>query len=465
MAGRTMATTSTADWRRETGRTLKLALPMVGAYVAELGMWWTDQAIVGRLGADELAAAGLAGSVMFQGLMISMGLLSIVAVLVGNAFGAGRPEAVAGAVRQGLHVATLLALAVMLFTWFVPNMLALAEQPQAIVELGGIYVRAFLFGIAPMLYFMVLRSFVAGVSRPLVVTLITVAAIPLNLGINVVFVFGGTLEFAGLTLTMPAMGIAGAAWGSTLVNWLMLAALVADTLWMPAARRYRVFANLLRHDREEWRTIWRLGIPVGLLTFVEGAMFVAVSLLAGLIGIATLAANQITGNILGLTAMISIGIGEAAAVRVAQEVGAGRRTGARVAGFVAMGLGIAVALALAAPLLVAPDLLAAMFLDIDDPANDETLRVVALLCAVASLFLVFDCLQIIAARALRGLHDTVMPAWISVIGYWVLGVPLAALLAFSLGLDGAGLWLGMAAGLALAAVWLCLRFARLAARA
>jgi len=459
-----MEATSAAGWRKETGRTLTLALPMVGAYVAELGMWWTDQAIVGRLGADELAAAGISGSVMFQGLMVSMGLLSIVAVLVGNAFGADKPEAVAGAVRQGLHIATVLSLVVMVFTWFVPNILELSGQSPVIVELGGQYVRAFLFGIAPMLYFTVLRGFVAGVSRPLIVTLITVAAIPLNLGINVVLVFGATLPLGFGSVEIPAMGIAGAAWGSTLVNWLMLAALVADTLWMPEARPYRVLAGLLRHDRHEWRTIWRLGFPVGLLGFVEGAMFVVVSMLAGLIGIATLAANQVAGNVVGLSAMIAMGIGEAAAVRVAQEMGAARPAGARMAGFVAMGLGVVIALALAVPLLIGPELLAAMFLDIDDPANAETLRIVSVLCAIAALFLVFDCVQIITVRALRGLHDTAVPAWISVAGYWVLAVPLAALLAFSLGLEGPGLWLGMAAGLAVAAVWLCLRFSRLSAR-
>lgn len=464
MTGTPMVAPQTAGWRPEIGRTLKLALPMVAAYVAELGMWWTDQAIVGRLGADQLAAAGLAGSVMFQGLMISMGLLSIVAVLVGNAFGAGRPEGVARAVGQGLHIATALTVAVMVFTWFVPNMLALAGQPEVIVRLGGEYVRAFLFGVAPMLYFTVLRCFVAGISRPLVVSLITAAAIPLNLGVNVILVFGSTVPLGPWSLEIPAMGIAGAAWGSTLVNWLMLAALVADTYWMPAARPYRVFSRLFRRDRVEWRTIWRLGVPVGMLAFVEGAMFVAISLLAGLVSIATLAANQITGNIVGLTAMISIGVGEAAAVRVAQEMGAGRPASARMAGFVAMGMGVAVALLLGAPLLVAPDLLAAMFLDIDDPANGEALRVVALLCAIAALFLIFDCVQIIVTRALRGLHDTVVPAWISVVGYWVLAVPMAALLAFPLGMAGPGLWLGMAAGLAVAAIWLCLRFNRLSAR-
>ena len=450
-----------AGWRGEIGRTSKLALPMVAAYVAELGMWWTDQAIVGRLGADELAAVGLSGGVLFQGMAISMGLLSIVAVLVGNAYGAGRVDGFAQAVRQGMKVATILTVIVMVFAWFVPNLLELADQDPVIVDLAAEYVRAVLFSVAPFLYFTVLRGFMAGISRPLLVMVITVATIPINLGLNVVLVFGAEIPLGQATVTIPAMGVAGAAWGSVLITWLMFAALVADILLRPATRRYYVLSRPLAHDQKEWRAIWRLGLPVGVLTLIEGALFTAVSLFAGLIGIATLAANQVTGNLVGFTAMISVGIGEAAAVRVAQEMGAGRPGDARLAGFVALALGVVVALLFAAPLLFAPDLLAALFLDIDDPANAETLRIVALLAAIAALFLIFDCLQIIGARALRGLQDTVAPAWISFVGYWILAVPLAVLLAFPLGLGGVGLWLGMAAGLALAAVWLCLRFARL----
>lgn len=450
-----------AGWRGEIGRTSKLALPMVAAYVAELGMWWTDQAIVGRLGADELAAVGLSGGVLFQGMAISMGLLSIVAVLVGNACGAGRVDGFAQAVRQGMKVATILTVIVMVFAWFVPNLLELADQDPVIVDLAAEYVRAVLFSVAPFLYFTVLRGFMAGISRPLLVMVITVATIPINLGLNVVLVFGAEIPLGQATVTIPAMGVAGAAWGSVLITWLMFAALVADILLRPATRRYYVLSRPLAHDQKEWRAIWRLGLPVGVLTLIEGALFTAVSLFAGLIGIATLAANQVTGNLVGFTAMISVGIGEAAAVRVAQEMGAGRPGDARLAGFVALALGVVVALLFAAPLLFAPDLLAALFLDIDDPANAETLRIVALLAAIAALFLIFDCLQIIGARALRGLQDTVAPAWISFVGYWILAVPLAVLLAFPLGLGGVGLWLGMAAGLALAAVWLCLRFARL----
>jgi MATE family multidrug resistance protein len=195
-------------------------------------------------------------------------------------------------------------------------------------------------------------------------------------------VFGAEIPLGQATVTIPAMGVAGAAWGSVLITWLMFAALVADVLLRPAIRQYRVLARPLDHDQKEWRAIWRLGLPVGVLTLIEGALFTAVSLLAGLIGIATLAANQVTGNLVGFTAMISVGIGEAAAVRVAQEMGAGRPGDARLAGFVALALGVLVALVFAAPLLFAPELLAALFLDIDDPANAETLRIIALLCMI-----------------------------------------------------------------------------------
>ena len=455
---------ASAGWTAEVRRTLRLALPMVAAYLAELGMWWTDQALVGRLGAEQLAAVGLSGSVLYQGIAVCMGMLSIVAVLVGNAFGAGDPDAVQRAVRQGMRVATVMALGAMIYAWCVPDLLALTGQQPAVVRYAAAYVRPFLFGIAPMLYFTVLRSFVAGVSRPLVVSLITVVAIPLNLGINLVLVFGARVELGPVVVDFAGWGVTGAALGSTLVTWLMLAALAADVLWMPAARPYRVLRHLLRRDRMEWRTIWRLGLPIGLLTVGEGGIFAIISILAGLVGVTTLAANQVTANLVGFGSMVAVGLGEAAAVRVAQEMGAGRPAGARLAGSVAITLGIVVALVLAVPLLAAPDLIAALFLDVADPANAATLDTVARLCAIGALLLVFDCIQIITVRALRGYHDTTRPAWITVVSYWAVALPLSVLLAFPLAQQGIGLWLGLTGGLALAAGWLLLRFARLSRR-
>ena len=442
-----------AGWTAEVRRTLVLAVPMAAAYLAELGMWWTDQAVLGRIGSNELAAVGLGGGLQFELLWVGMGVLSIVAVMVGNAHGAGTTEPAARAVRQGLRIGALLSIGAMVYGWYIGDLLALAGQAPVVVDLTHVYTRVFLIGVPAVIGFGVLRSFVTGVSRPAVVTAIVVAALPVNLELNLLLVFGGW--------GVPALGVAGSALASALANWLMLGALVAIVVRSGTLRSYRVFAQPLRHDREEWRMIWRLGLPISALTLVENGFFVAISLMAGLFGTVTLAANQIASNMVAISAMIAVGIGEAAAVRVAQERGNANPAGARLAGLVAVGLGCTVASCFAVLMWSRADLAAALFIDAGDPANAATVELAVRLCWIVAVLLVFDSLQIVATRALRGVHDTTVPAWISALGYWVLGVPLAALLGFVAGLRGPGLWWGLAVGLALASVVLARRFLRL----
>ena len=74
--------------------------------------------------------------------------------------------------------------------------------------------------------------------------------------------------------------------------------------------------------------------------------------------------------------------------------------------------------------------------------------------------MVFDGLQAAAARALRGMKDNFVPLWIAGFGYWVLGIGGGSMLAFYYDMGGEGLWWGLAAGLAVAACLLCLRFHR-----
>lgn len=80
---------------------------------------------------------------------------------------------------------------------------------------------------------------------------------------------------------------------------------------------------------------------------------------------------------------------------------------------------------------------------------------------IAAIFQVFDGLQAIAARALRGLKDSVAPLWIVGFGYWILGIGFGSWLAFWMNLDGAGLWWGLATGLMTTGLLLAFRFRQL----
>ena len=112
-------------------------------------------------------------------------------------------------------------------------------------------------------------------------------------------------------------------------------------------------------------------------------------------------------------------------------------------------------------MLSIPHVLIGAFLDLGDPANLVVVTLAVKLLACAALFQVADGAQAVSAGMLRGLHDTRVPMLLAALGYWVLGVPFGALLAFGVGLGGVGVWLGMATGLTIVAALLTHRWVRL----
>jgi MATE family multidrug resistance protein len=160
--------------------------------------------------------------------------------------------------------------------------------------------------------------------------------------------------------------------------------------------------------------------------------------------------------------MVPLGLGQAATVRVAYELGAGRALAARRAGLVALALGIGFMSATAVVLWTVPQAIIAVYVDIADPANRETVQIARHLIVIAALFQVFDGMQVIAAGALRGYKDTVVPMLLAGIGYWAAGFGGGWLLAFPLGYGAVGLWWGLALGLAVVAILLTVRLRLLA---
>jgi MATE family multidrug resistance protein len=160
--------------------------------------------------------------------------------------------------------------------------------------------------------------------------------------------------------------------------------------------------------------------------------------------------------------MVPLGLGQAATVRVAYELGAGRAFAARRAGFVALALGIGFMGAAAVGLWTFPEAIIAVYVDIADPANRETVEIGRRLIAIAAIFQVFDGMQVIAAGALRGYRDTMVPMLLATFGYWGAGFLGGWLLAFPLGYGAVGLWSGLALGLAVVAILLTLRLHLLA---
>lgn len=433
---------------RELLAILQISAPLAAAYLAEIAMGITDMLFVGRLGSVELAGVGLASSVLFEILIVAVGVVSIVAVLAAEARGGGSREGVRHAVRQGFLVALVLGIPATIIGLHLAPVLALTGQDPQVVVFADRYLRAAAWFITPYLLFVVLRSFLAALSRAGSVMVVTVAAI----GVNALFTYG--LVFG--KLGMPALGVAGAGWATTITVWLMLAALVLHTVSSRHFRHFRLYAAGLRIDMSVFKEIFRLGAPAGGIALLESGMFVAVSIFMGVLGAAWLAANQIMFNVLAVGFMIALAMGEASSVRVAQGIGARSPHGVRTSALSGIGLGTVVMLISAGVLLLFPRQIVSVFLNVGDAGNAEVVTNAVILAAIAAVFQLFDGLQAVASRALRGMKDTLVPMWMALIGYWIFGVIGGWALCFPLGYGARGLWWGLALGLmvtAIALVW------------
>lgn len=429
---------------------LRIAVPLAGAYLAEFAMFLTSRLVVGHLGYRELAAVGLAGDLAFELLVVLMALLSVVGVLVAHAEGSGDRAKAGQAARQGFLVATVLAVPATLLVWHLDKLLQVLGQDPAVVALVPPYVHALSGTILPILWFAVLRNFIAALARTGAIMVITVAALGLNYLLTLSLVEG--------RFGLPALGVAGAGWATTIVHWAMLLALFIYVYRTPIFRGYGLFFGRLRVLLPVWREILYLGLPVAGLSILEASLFAAVSILSGTLGVVELATYQVIQAWIGFAFVMAHGMAEATMVRVSYGVGRGSYPAARQAGILGMALTVGFLAALVVVPLQLPDVLVRTFLRPDDPGFAEVALLVSKLMFIAALFQVFDGLQVVAAMALRGLKDTLVPLWLAILGYWVLGIGGGCLLTFPLAMGAEGLWWGMAMGLFVTGTLLAWRF-------
>ena len=445
-----------SETRNEAVTLMRIALPLSAAYLAEFSMFVTTKMVVGKLGYYELAAVGIAGNLSFEVLVILMGLLSIVGVLCAQAEGAGEKKQAGLAVRQGIFVSLLLGTPSMILVWHLDIILGWTGQDPRVLQLVVPYLHGLSACVLPVLFFAVLRNFVSALARPQAVMAITIVAVLVNYFLTLWLVHGGW--------GIPSLGLFGAGLATSIVSWLMFLALLWHVYQTTALRGYGIFAERWKLDTAICKEIMVLGLPVAGLVFLEAGMFSAASILSGIISAETLAAYEIVMSWVGIPFVIALGIAEATMVRVAHGAGRNRLDTARQSGILGMLIGVLILVVM----MIIPLGFAAYIIDIFISPSDPGFTVVSLLSieflTIAAIFQVFDGLQAIAARALRGVKDSVAPLWIAGFGYWILGIGGGSWLAFWMDFGGAGLWWGLAMGLTATGLLLAHRFHQLSKR-
>ena len=438
-------------WREELRATLALAWPLILANVTQQAIQATDVLLMGRLGATQLAAATLALNMTFTFNLFLFGIVTasspMMATALGQRFNAVRD--VRRTFRAGLWILLFALPPYWLILWHVGALMrAFGEAPE-LAEQGQTFLRAYMWCTAPWLLFQLLRNFVSALERPRIVLWLSIGGIGLN------FVLSWSLIFGHLGL--PALGLVGGGLGSTLTWLIMCGALMLVISRDRLFRRFHLFGNWWRFDRQRTMAMVRLGWPIGVTMALEMGVFALAAYFMGWIGAPAVAAHAVALQLAALTFMVPLGLGQAATVRVGLAVGRENRAGITRAGWTAWVMGVAFMAAMALVMWSIPHRLVTLFLT-DIPANAVVIALAVSFLKVAAAFQLVDGAQVIGAGMLRGLHDTRWPLLFALFGYWVVGLGIGSWLAFAADWKGIGIWVGLASGLAAVAALMLVRW-------
>lgn len=418
---------------------LRLAIPVVLAELGWMAMGVIDTIMVGPLGPEAIAAAGVGTSLHMAFAIFGMGLLLGLDTLVSQAFGARQITECHRWLVHGVALALLLTPPLMLICWGVYVAIpALGFHPAVEPLLLGYY-GVIIWSSPLLLLYAAFRRYLQGMHLVKAVMFALVSANLVNAGANWVLIYGN--------LGLPALGVAGAAW-ATIISRLYMAGVLLTAIVLYDRWRWADLPTLAGHLHRAWfQRLLQLGFPAASTVALEVGVFASATALAGKLDPISAASHQIALNIAAVSFMIPLGLASAGAVRVGHAVGAGDPPRAAAAGWTAILLAMAVMVVAAATFLVIPRTLIGIF-----TRDEAVLALGSSLLFVAAVFQLFDGLQGVTTGVLRGVADTRTPMITNLLAHWLFGLPVGYTLCFVIGIGVIGLWIGLSTGLIIAGI-------------
>ena len=416
---------------------------LAAAQLAQVLMTAGSVFILGRLGEAELAAGVLVHSIVAVALLSAYGVLQALPSLASSFIAAGDEARAGNALIGGLKIASVLAVPVSIVALMIPEMVGLMREADLLISLTSDYAIALVPGFLPGLVAVALYGYGAarGHGRRLLVISALAAALNLCLGLLLV------------ETSLERLGIAGVGYALSITHWLTAIAFFFAV--GPINLRLR------RREPSKDRMVvemLRIGLPVGLVILSEISLLAAVTMMMGKIGVGSLAAHGVVMQWFNILFVIPLGLSQAATIHVGRAVGRRDVVGIGRAGW-SVALVAAVALSIQAALMVAvPEHFVAIFLDTG--ASPETWSEAVTFMQISAAASLFNGLVVVFAGTLRGLRDTRWPMIRAIFLYWGVGISTSVVLAFHLNLAGAGLWLGVTLGFAMAVLALVIRFSQ-----
>ncbi|GAB3674206.1 MATE family efflux transporter [Salinisphaera aquimarina] len=458
--------------RIEGARLIWLALPILGAQLAQVAMGTVDVAMTGHASARDLAAVSVGSSLWLPLVLFMIGTLMGLTPIVAQHVGARRFGAIRPAVHQALWVAAVLGLACALSIRFVAaQVFAFMSVPDDVASLAVRYLDGVAIGLPAIALYETLRFYSDGMGHTRASLQFALLGLAVNVVCNYLLIFGGDglvalfgPQLPATLRALPAMGAAGCGIATAISMWVMFLAILTYTRLAPAYKRARYGAGFSWPSPSLIGELLRLGLPVGVAIFAEVSLFTVIALFLAGYGEIVIAAHTVALNFSSVLFMLPLSLGMALTVRVGQALGRGKLRHARFVAYNGVGCALAAAFVIDLILILAGPYVVSLY-----TSNAAVQRLAVQLLLIATLYQFSDALQVSIAGALRGYKDTRVIMVVTLLSYWGVGMGLGNLLGrgISGGFEGLGVygyWIGLIAGLSVAAAllgWRLIRISRL----
>ncbi len=429
--------------RSEIRKMASLGLPVAGTQLSTMLLGVVDTVMVGRVSVEAMAAVALANVWIFGTLMFMGGVLFGLDPIIAQAHGARDGERAARALQTGIGMALLLSVVVAWLWTGVEGFLLLAGQDPELARLAANYTRVQIPGIPFFLVYSALRQYLQAREHMRPALWVILVANLLNVVANWALIFGH--------LGSPALGLVGAGIATTVTRIFSCVGLIAYVWLLRLHHGAWVRWRWASVSPRALGALFAIGLPVAVQMALEMWAFAAAALLAGRLGAVPLAAHTVALNMAALAFMLPLGISQGAATRVGNLLGAGERAAAQRAAWVSFAMGAGVMCVSALLFVALREWLPRLY-----TTDLDVIAACSAVLPIAAAFQIFDGTQVVGCGILRGMGRVRPAALFNLVGYWVLGLPIGAWLALREGWGLAGIWWGLAGGLALVAIALLL---------
>lgn len=435
----------TANWKEKLKLLLIILVPILITQVSMNLMNFFDTVMSGQAGAKDLAGVAI-GSSLWIPLSTGMnGIILAITPIISHLLGAKAEQKIAGKVHQGIYLAIILAIIIMMIgTILLDPILNLMDLESEVRYIAKFYLVSLGIGIIPLFIFNTIRSFMDALGFTRISMFIMLIALPINIVLNYIFIFG--------KLGVPAFGGIGSGIATALTYWLVCFIAIIMCYRIKVFQRFALFNNFSLPRITDWLEQLKIGIPIGFAIFFETSIFSAVTLLMSVYSTHTIAAHQAAMNFSALLYMMPLSVGMALTIAVGYEVGAKRLQDARTYTYLGIAGGLLIALFAGIILYVLNGPVAKTY-----SSNPEVIELAKQFIIFAIFYQLADAFGAPIQGALRGYKDVNMTLVIALVSYWIIGLPTGYLLANYTSLEPFGYWVGIIVGLSTGAVALLAR--------